>query len=179
MTLTRLSETQKQQPQSFVETRLGRLPAELRTQVYHGLVATPPTYAGQELNTRGLSAGAPAQNKAATPATVFVHLKASTLTDLKTCRQIYKEAQPIFYARTSYYAANGKELEQLVILNVRYSLYSPVRPSTITSLCVKDLVSYTTAGRGMSNSTWSDAVFEGWENLPKIYLCMRVSEEIR
>ena len=72
----------------------------------------------------------------------------------------------------SYYVANRKELEQLTDLDNGYSLYSPLRTTTITSLCVKDNV--------FMKTVWStlETQLQGRESLQKVYFCMRVGEEI-
>lgn len=158
----------------FAKTGLGKLPPELRTQIYHELVAILPSYAGQESTTKGICAEKRNLHGPATLTTTLVHLQASCLNVLETCRRIYVEAHPLFYARTSYYAANAKAIQQLLYLNLPLSSDSPLRSSRITSLFVKDLLSPSLDRFTPVFST----EFEEWESLRKIYFYMRVGEEI-
>lgn len=109
--------------QPFHQTRLGKLAPELREQIFLNLLAIPPPYAGRQVS-------------------VPYHLKASHFAILRTCRQIYLEAFPIFYGRKSYYAANAQELVHLLQFG-QSGQSSPegFRSDKITTLCVRDLVS--------------------------------------
>ncbi len=172
---------QNYQLQLFTETHLGRIAPELRVLIYHELVASPPTHAGQELTTQGSRLEKQGPHRPATPKTTFVHLHASCLAVLATCRQVYVEAHPVFYARTSYYAANAKELEQLIRLNSPFVANSPLRDNKITSLCIKDVISYTDRKYNIPDLSLLFAMrirLKHWENLRKIYLCMRAGEEL-
>ncbi len=162
----------------FPETHLGRIAPELRILIYHELVASPPTHAGQELTTRGSRLETQGPQRPAAPKTTFVHLHASCLAVLATCRQVYVEAHPVFYARTSYYAANAKELEQLIRLNSPFVVKSPLRTNMITSLCVKYVASYKESLHPFMKFWARGTHFRNWESLRKIYLCMRAGEEL-
>ena len=124
-------------PQPFLQTGLGQLAPELRQQIYSNLLATPPPYGGRDFR----SNQAPTVGRPPISLTSFVNLKASCLEVLQTCRQIYLEAFPVFYAGKSYYLANSKDLAQFS----RFGGYRKIGPrtfrfDTIISLCLKDLV---------------------------------------
>ena len=167
------------QSRPFPEAHLGRIAPELRILIYHELVASPPPHAGQELTTQGSQLKKQGPHRPATPTTTFVHLQASCLAVLATCRRIYVEARPVFYARTSYYAANAKELEQLISLTTFSVVHSPLRTNMITSLCVKDVV-LDRKHFTLSFDLWYAVSIQlsHWESLRKIYLCMRAGEEL-
>ena len=166
------------QSRPFTETHLGRIAPELRILIYHELVASPPTHAGQELTTQ---ASRLEKRGPAAPKPTFVHLHVSCLAILATCRQIYIEACPVFYARTSYYAAHAKELEQLISLTSSSVAHSPLRTNMNTCLCVKDVAHYRDRPYELLCSPLLDAMntrLRHWESLRKIYLCMRAGEEL-
>lgn len=109
----------------FQQTHFGRLPPELRERVFIELLATPPQYAGHDLLT-----DSPRPKK-------LVHIKASWYHVTGTCRQIYHEAHPLFFASKTYYLASAEEVRSFT-----RSSYPrrPFRYDTITRLCLKDLV---------------------------------------
>lgn len=126
----------------FHQTHLGRLPPEIREKVFIELLATPPPYAGHDFTTDSsdskLSVKKPEK---------FVHITASWYQVTRTCRQIYLEAHPLFFASKAYYLASAEELKfffkawypELPILQA----WCPQRPfhhEIITRLCLKDLV---------------------------------------
>lgn len=170
------------QPRPFHQTLLGKLPPELRLRGYHELVATPPTHAGQELTAQGIRAEPKNANGPGPPTTTFAHLQASCLDILETCRRNYVEAYPLFYARTSYYTDNTKEFS--LFMRLGYLFDSPLRSSTITSLCVKNLVSQSKSLHQPQFSLISFVTVLGCyrlaelESLRKLYICMRVGEEL-
>ena len=121
----------------FLKTSLGGLAPETRQQVYRNLLAEPSPFAGWDY--RALST-ITLQRPPISLAT-FVDLKASCLTVLQACRQIYLEAFPIFYACKSYYLAKFQDLATFCKLG-RDLRVGPrlFQVDTITSLCLKDLV---------------------------------------
>ena len=165
----------------FLQTGLGRLPPELRAEIYQDLVAAPPTHAGQEVTAKSVHAEITGPHRKSTKSTTFVHLQASSLAILETCRQIYVEASPVFYARTSYYAANGKELQHLIGPYICFDVKRSFRPDMVTSLCLKDV---SIQGFSREKSTYPIFLQYGkrlveWRNLRYVYLCMRVGEELQ
>ena len=111
------------------------------------LLATPPPYAGHDFATN--SAGP--KNSALAPKK-FVHIKASWHQVTQTCRQIYLEANPLFFASESYYLASFHELTDLIEYDYRvnpidwkhvlygYSTVPLFRRDLITTLCLEGLV---------------------------------------
>ena len=169
----------------FPKTRLGKLPQKLRTQTCHELVAIPPIHTGKMPNTRGIRAGKRDPYMPLTPPTAFVHLQASYLNVLSICRQMYLEAHPIFYSRRSFYTQNTKELRRLSILGLRPFSQSSFRITTthnftVTSLCVRDLVSWSNEKGHYLNDMDFESFYglRKWNNLQKLCLCMRAGEEI-
>ena len=128
-------------PKPFSTTRLGKLPQNLRTQIYHELVTTPSIHIRQGLFTQDVRARTRYSYRPLKSSTTHVHLQASYLAVLRVCRSMYIEAHPIFYERQSYYTDNAKEFQQLVRLSVRTFLQPPFDSNVITSLCVKNIVS--------------------------------------
>ena len=172
--------------QPFPKTRLGKLPQKLRTQIYHELVAIPPIHTSRRPSTRDLRAGKGDLDRALTPPTTFVHLQASCFKVLRICRQMYVEAHPIFYSRGSFYTHDMKELVQLGRhLGIRSFSQSSLRKtmvlnSTVTSLCVKNLVSWSEEKGHYLKDTDFGSVYQlrRWNNLQKLCLCMRAGEEL-
>ena len=129
--------TENVRSKPFLETRFGGLAPEIREIVFVNLLATPPPDGGRDFRaeqTRII-------DRSPISLSAFVDLKASCLAVLRTCRQIYLEAFPVFYARKFYYLANSQELATFHkfggYLGVGPRLF---RTDTITSLCLKDLV---------------------------------------
>ena len=121
-------------PKPFLQTHFGRMPPELRERVFIELLATPSSYAGHDFTTIS-----PAHSKSTTAPQRFIHIKTSWHQVTRTCRQVYVESRPIFFAAKSYYVANPQELAQLLS---NYSMSWPriFRLDTITALCLKDFV---------------------------------------
>ena len=123
-------------PKPFFQTRFGRLPPEIRQMVFVELLATPPSYAGHDFST--VSSGSISSSRAPKK---FVHIRASWHQVIGTCRQVYIEARPVFFACKSYYLVNSTELTCFLQDHV---FARPTRPTfrwdTITALCVKGLV---------------------------------------
>ncbi len=71
----------------------------------------------------------------------FVHIKESWYQVTRTCRQIYDESRPIFFASRSYYLANHQDLARFLDYSKLTRL--SFRCDTITALCVRDLVKNT------------------------------------
>ena len=134
----------------FRHTGLGKLPPEIREIIFINLLATPPPYAGHEfaINSAGPKK-TPSRRKK------FVHITASWHQVTQTCRQIYLESHPLFFASESYYLTNTQELTRLLdygcstssrewecVLDYgcRHSLNPPFRHVTITTLCLGGLV---------------------------------------
>ena len=116
----------------FHQTRLGKLPPELRVQIFLELLATPPPYAGHDF---AISPSRPKDSRRAPQK--FVDIKASWYHVTRTCRQIYQEAHPLFFASKSYYLSNAKDARLLLD---GWPWPSLIRLDTITTLCLKDLV---------------------------------------
>ena len=124
-------------PKPFLKTGLGRLAPEIREQIFSNLLAFPPPYPGREYLVKQIAI----DGRSPISLDRFVHLKASCLTVLQTCRQIYLEAFPIFYARKSYYLANAQELQKFSNFDLSVSMGPKhFRADTITSLCLNDLL---------------------------------------
>ena len=87
-------------PKPFHQTHLGRLPPELREMIFTELLATPPAFGGHDFVTKS------SNFRASSPAPIrFVHITASWRQVLWTCRQIYREAFPVFFASSAYFFA--------------------------------------------------------------------------
>lgn len=124
-------------PKPFLETNIGRLAPEIRGLIFTNLLAIPPTYGGRDFRAEQV----PIAGQSPISLTTFADLKASCLVVLQTCRQIYVESFPIFYASKSYYLASSQDLATFL----KFGQYSQVGPrlfrvDTVTSLCLKDLV---------------------------------------
>ena len=115
----------------FIQTHFGRMPPELREKVFIELLATPPSHAGHDFTTIS-----PAHRKSTTAPTRFVHIKESWHQVTRTCRQVYVESRPIFFAAKSYYLAKPQEVLQVLCSPWRQVF----RLDTITALCLKGLV---------------------------------------
>lgn len=121
----------------FLKTSLGGLAPETRQQVYRNLLAGPSPFAGWDY--RALSTIT--LERPPISLATFVDLKASCLTVLQACRQIYLEAFPIFYACKSYYLAKFQDLATFCKLGRGLKVGPRLfQVDTITSLCLKDLV---------------------------------------
>ena len=118
----------------FRQTHFGRLPPELREMIYTELLASPPAFAGHNFATTS------SDGRASTTAPIrYVHLKASWRQILRTCRQIYHEAHPIFFASKAYFVANPQEAVNLL----DYSIFSVERTllvNRVTAICLGDFV---------------------------------------
>lgn len=121
-------------PKPFLQTHFGRMPPELRERVFIELLATPSSYAGHDFTTIS-----PAHRKSTTAPQRFVHIKTSWHQVTRTCRQVFVESCPIFFAAKSYYLAKPQELAQF--LNNHRMPWRRIFPlATITALCLKDFV---------------------------------------
>ncbi len=132
---------EKYDPKPFFKTGLGRLAPEIREQIFSNLLAFPLPYLGREYRVKQTAI----DSRSPISLDRFVHLKASCLAVLQTCRQIYLEAFSIFYARKSYYLANAQELERFSNFGSGFSISLSIGPrhfraDTITSLCLNDLL---------------------------------------
>lgn len=112
----------------FLETGLGQLAPEIRQQIFTQLLATPPPYAGRQIESGDRKP--------------IIDLAASYLTVLGTCRQVYVEASPVFYCQKSYYIASVPCLERFLDLGHIMAESLMFCVDEITTLCVKDLVIY-------------------------------------
>ena len=181
-------------PRPFHRTRFGRLPPEIREKIFIELLADPPSYAGRHT----LS---PEPTKSRAAAKRFVHIKESWYHVTQTCRQIYLESQPIFFAAKAYYLENTQDLARFLDpSNLRF-----LRCDTITALCLKDLMKeelcftkeqvddLLTRMNEQLNSDrrpyWESMTRKTFDheacnhvkqlkNLRKVGLCMRVGEEM-
>lgn len=70
-----------------------------------------------------------------------MHIKESWYQVTRTCRQIYDESRPIFFASRSYYLANHQDLARFLDYSKLTRL--SFRCDAITALCVRDLVKNT------------------------------------
>ena len=167
-------------PHPFSVTRLGMLPRKLRDQIYHELLAIPPIHVHQRKVTQGIHDRTQSSYGPLEPLTTHVHLHASCLAVLRVCHLMYLQAHPVFFQRQSYYTDNAKEFQQLIYLGVRTFLKTPFHCNWVTSLCVKDLVSWSDKkGHCLDNATLISVFhLEKWKGLRKIYFCMRVGEEM-
>ena len=109
----------------FLTTGLGRLAPETREMIFINLRAEPPPSGGQSRISL----------------TTFVDLKASCLAVQQTCRQVYLESFPIFYACKSYYLATARDFKTML----SFGGLSGVGPrlfrfDTIISLSLKGLI---------------------------------------
>ena len=143
--------TKRSVSKPFLETGLGKLPPEIREMIFIRLLATPPPYAGHDFDIN--SAGP--KNSPSAPKK-FVHIKTSWYQVTQTCRQIYLESYPLFFASESYYLATPQELSRLLdygcVLNpsiwgcvfddlgCRHALSLHFRRSNITALCLQGFV---------------------------------------
>ena len=121
-------------PKPFLQTHFGRMPPELRERVFIELLATPSSHAGHDFK-----AISPAHRKSTTAPQRFVHIKTSWHQVTRTCRQVYVESRPIFFAAKSYYVTKPQELAQLFSRS-SVSWRRIFRLDTITALCLKDFV---------------------------------------
>ena len=102
--MDRLLEIQEErQPRPFLNTALGKLPPELRIMIYQHLLVKPGFQADSDHNTKN----AKGSSNASQP---FIHLKKSSLSILRTCRQINHEAHGILLTGGIPYFANAWEL---------------------------------------------------------------------
>ena len=131
----KMSESLRLKP--FRDTRFGRLATEIRQMIFTNLLASPPAYGGHDFR------AAPESSSSQSPISLatFVDLKRSCLAILQTCRQVYLEAFPVFYANKSYYITNAQDL----LMMLRRRAYLRVEPrlfrlDTITSLCLRNFV---------------------------------------
>lgn len=167
--------------------------------IFTNLLAMPPPYGGRDIRVNQV----PLAGKSPTSLRAFVDLKASCLAVLETCRQVYLEAFPIFYASKSYYLANSQDSVKLLELG-QYLHGGPrrFRVDTIISLCLKDLTTTRPKWRPqdvdhlisiapsldrarleaeLHTELDSKLMFqdlEGMKSLRKICLCMRVGQEL-
>lgn len=118
----------------FQQTHIGRLPPELREQIYIELLATPPSYAGHDF-----AAISPRPGGSSSAPRRFVHIKTSWCQIMRTCRQIYVESRRIFFASKFYYFETPQEAARLIdYLNI---FTRPIlRLDTITAICLKNFV---------------------------------------
>ena len=141
----RLQNTQQQRP--FLESRLGKLPGEIRQMIYECVLVAPPsqpiTYLRVPVMAATVSDMASAEGNSITMASETsstepslltpMHPKNSYVAILQTCRQIHNEAFHIFYARNSFHLTNAPDL----IAFVRG--IGPLRRAELTSLHLEGL----------------------------------------
>ena len=138
-------------PKPFRKTGLGKLPPEVREIIFVSLIATPPPYAGHDF---AINCAGPKDSPSALKK--FVHIKASWYRVTQTCRQIYLESYPLFFASESYYLASPQESSHLLDfgcvsspliwgcvpddVGCRHGLSLHFRCSNITKLCLGGFV---------------------------------------
>ena len=161
--------------------------------IYIALLAIPPSYAGHNFNVTSKE-----YKDSGTIPRKFVHLGGSSHQVTQTCRQIYKEAHPIFFASKAYYFAKPQEVN---CFRCHWRWSPPFRTDTVTALCLKDLVENIPKQRIhelLSDSQQPDAqtqqetevgtfknirynpffVYPVFKNLRMIALCFPVGEEM-
>ena len=166
--------------------------------VFVNLLATPPPDGGRDFRVEQTRM----MDRSPISLSAFVDLKASCLAILQTCRQIYLETFPMFYASKSYYLANSQDFATFHDFGCYWGLGPrSFRADTITSLCLKDLVisqpkwkpyqiDFLTSERHTGNrekleaerisyldSKLAIADLYDMKGLRKICLCMRVGQE--
>ena len=102
--------------------------------IYTELLAIPPAFAGHSFVTTSSNVRA-----SSTAPIRFVHIKASWGQILQTCRQIYHEAHPIFFASKAYFFAKAQEAYYFL----GHSIISEKRIlplDKITALCLSGFV---------------------------------------
>ena len=129
-----VSNPQNLEGKPFRQTHLGRLPPELRVMIFTELLATPPAFAGHHFATTSsdLRTSSPAPIK-------YIHFKKSWHQVLRTCRQIYHEALPLFFASKAYFYANCQEADAFLGYSIP-ALKRRLRMNTVTALCLSSLV---------------------------------------
>ena len=121
-------------PKPLLATGLGKLAPEIREKIFTDLLATPPSYAGHVFASNSSCAKASSQ----TPVR-FVDITASWYKVTQTCRQIYLESYPLFFAAKAYYLAKPQDLTPF--FEGAGVFGRPLfRYQTITAMCLKDLV---------------------------------------
>ena len=114
----------------FSQTQLGKIPPEIRENIFRELLTDPPSYAGHDTVS-------PLPTTTSTAAAKrFVHIKRSWYHITQTCRQIYLESHPIFFAAKGYYFENVRDLARFLGPHLRRA----PRWDTITALCLKDVM---------------------------------------
>ena len=124
------------QPRPFLKTSFGRLPPEIREMIYGYVLIFPPAPSPiclrvpsfKRLESKKVDNGV--VRKASRPEP----RKASYLTILQTCHQIYNEAYHIFYAQNDFHFPDPKILLTFLV-NI-----GPARRKELTSLCLGGLV---------------------------------------
>ena len=168
-------------PKPFLDTGLGGLAPEIREIIFINLLAVPPPFGGRDLRVERTSV----VDQPPIALTSFVDLKASCLTVLQTCRQIYLEAYPLFYASKAYYIANSEDLLTFEKLDRSSFMRGrcPFMFDTITSICLKDLVIKMPTGSHkpveLLDTFVDSSLFGNMKSLRKICLCMRVGQELK
>ena len=141
-----LQETQRQLP--FPESRLGRLPGEIRQMVYEYVLVAPPSQLTRYLRVPVLAATdsdvAPAGGmisytaSAKTPQHAPVQharpARVSYVAILQTCRQVHREAYHVFYARNAFHFT-----EAPILIGFLRGI-GPLRRAELTSLNLEGLV---------------------------------------
>ena len=94
---------EERQPRPFPNTALGKLPPELRVMIYQHLLVIPQFQADRDDDIKN----AKDSSNVSQP---FIHLKKSSLSILRTCRQIKHEAHRILLQSGIPYFANASEL---------------------------------------------------------------------
>ena len=119
----------------FRQTHLGRLPPEIREMIYTELLATPPAFAGHSF----VATSSNVRTSSPTPIR-YVHIKASWRQVIQTCRQIYYEAYPIFFASKAYFFAKPQDTENFLQYSPMTSFKLILRLDAITALCLSGFV---------------------------------------
>lgn len=128
------STSSKPQPKPFLDTGLGGLAPEIRRMIFLELLTTAPSNASDDF---AINSSEPKTARMAP--TKFVHIKSSWYQVTQTCRQIYLESHPLFFASKAYYLANPEEMTVFLVARI----WLPLFPSdNITALCLKDVHEY-------------------------------------
>lgn len=131
-----LQDAQQQRP--FSETSLGRLPGEIRDMIYEHLLVAPPSQATTYLRVPKAVVIDPNETEArrslVPPLQKLQLSKASYVAILQTCRQIYREAYHVFYAKNAFHFTDAP------VLIAFLRGIGQIRRAELTSLYLEGLV---------------------------------------
>lgn len=147
-----IQDIQQQPPVPFSESPLGRLPGEIRDMIYEFVLVAPPSESKRYLRVPVIAAtnsniasadrsimtmqseNGSAEPLQSEPAHHISPRKVSYVAILQTCRQIYREAYHIFYAKNAFHLTNAPDLIAFL------KGIGPARRAELTSLHIEGLV---------------------------------------